>query len=639
MNFKKLLFCSAFVVVPTLFAQNPSLKSVSAVPHLERTVMTQDVTSSETVLGYCPDEIGEQSTTIGAEGVEVVMAAAVRFPASKMSGLKGGKITKIRIAMLSGMSGTYVWIRNQVDGRPLLTQSVANPVDGWNEVTLNTPYTITGDEIYVGYTGRQPATQTCILTTGSGNVADAMYIAASNQWSDYSGEGWGALYIQAVAEAEQADYDLSVSDLSVDQDLYRVGGEVSLAAQVVNAGTEPLEGCEVAYRIGDRELGRERLSQTLAPGAAVPYEKRFALGELPEGVYSLKVYASPASADVTDGHAANDTASVTLRVYETSYPRKILFEHFTTIPCSNCPYADKVMEHVLASRSDLVCVAHHVGYREDELTIPESRDFLNLGVSGAPMGMADRTLTPGSYAGGLPFRISYTDPEEGQQYVNKELDYCAAVPALVSVTARCSFDEATRLLTVTAGGEAGAAFRSLYPDARISLFLTEDSVLAKQPQVNGGIGFVHNHVLRQMLTPTSGDALAFDADGRFTFEAETTLDEAWRAKFVRVVAAVHRPYLSGATPYSEAQVLNATDVAVVPGSWQPGTGIGEAVMSGEAPRFSVVQGRIVTDTPASELQVYSPDGARVPNSALAAGLYVVRLVTDGAVHTAKILVH
>ena len=158
-----------------------------------------------------------------------------------------------------------------------------------------------------------------------------------------------------------------------------------------------------------------------------------------------------ASIELTDGNPDNNRIEAQLPCYATAYPRKSLIEHFTTLPCVNCPYGLNVLRGLVSGRTDYVWVAHHVGYMTDELTVNDSYKVSSIvGVNGAPMACFDRTVLPGlSSNTAAAFSIGYTNPAYGKEALSPYLDQCTSIPAFVSVNLNCTFDTATKFDEIT----------------------------------------------------------------------------------------------------------------------------------------------------------------------------------------------
>ena len=140
------------------------------------------VAQNEYVVGYCSNELPADMKPVSLSEQEVRMSAAIRLPANKLMRYKGCQLTKIRFAVMEGFENVSVWVRTSLDTSSKVIQSVPEVVTGWNEVTLNRPLTIDGDELYIGYTATQPASFWGILAYGEGNEYTS-WLAIGNEWN------------------------------------------------------------------------------------------------------------------------------------------------------------------------------------------------------------------------------------------------------------------------------------------------------------------------------------------------------------------------------------------------------------------------------------------------------------------------
>ena len=79
-------------------------------------------------------------------------------------------------------------------------------------------------------------------------------------------------------------------------------------------------------------------------------------------------------------------------------------------------------------------------------------------------------------------------------------------------------------------------------DARLTVYLTEDKVKGKQ-YTGGSIAkpnFLHNYVLRKIVTGTLGDALQTNGNS-YENDYEVELDDAWKSQDMHIIAFVSRP--------------------------------------------------------------------------------------------------
>ena len=150
-------------------------------------------------------------------------------------------------------------------------------------------------------------------------------------------------------------------------------------------------------------------------------------------------------------------------------------------------------------------------------------------------------------------------------------------------------------------------------DAALTVYLTEDNIVA--PQNNGGTmvnDYVHNHVLRDVLTETLGSPLVITDGDKYSMTYSTTLDESWNADNMNVVAFISRQVL--AESYAWDVYVNQANQVKVGGT----VGINNAVVS---------------DTNVKEVARYSLDGRQL--SRPEKGINIIKM-SDGS--TRKVIV-
>lgn len=254
------------------------------------------------------------------------------------------------------------------------------------------------------------------------------------------------------------------------------------------------------------------------------------------GIHNVKAVATNAAGSTSD--------SIKTLVYDPANvaERTSLLEHFTTGQCQYCPSGHERLEQAMANYESRVCwVSHHVGFGTDAMTITESNQIAALFGSStwAPAMMLDRNVE---------FAI---DPEDGVigsvgnvSDIRSALQAATNTPAFVTVNiSDLNYNAQTRQLSVTVNGEFLYDFAGT--EARLSLYLTEDSILGRQANaatqsyINN---YVNNHVIRATLSNIWGDADAFTTTSAGSTYSKTftyTLPNTFRANKCRLVAFVN----------------------------------------------------------------------------------------------------
>lgn len=195
--------------------------------------------------------------------------------------------------------------------------------------------------------------------------------------------------------------------------------------------------------------------------------------------------------DILDEKSDNDTLSIPFYVYTSSFPRTVLLEHFTSLPCINCPEGDRLLEEIVPSRQDVAWVSHHVGYKEDEFTLTESRPYVNFGVLGNPYIILDRTTFDGDTPAFIFNNKSTTE-------LNMYFNIATQQPSFVQMKAELT--ASGKDLSITIDGEAKDFFQPLYPRATLNVFLVEDHVKAIGSQAGDVDKKYHDYIVRAILT-------------------------------------------------------------------------------------------------------------------------------------------
>jgi hypothetical protein len=166
---------------------------------------------------------------------------------------------------------------------------------------------------------------------------------------------------------------------------------------------------------------------------------------------------------------------------------------------------------------------------------------------GYPAGVVNRTPING-------------DMQTGAQQWASAISSQLETPASVELSLSKEYNPGTRELSVTVTGISKEAITG---DIRISVMLTESGIVDAQDDFEaGGIvqDYVHNHVLRTMLTPAAGAPVVTSLVAGQTFSQmySTTLDAAWIPSNMEIIAFVSN--VQGSSfPVLQAASVHLTD--------------------------------------------------------------------------------
>lgn len=207
---------------------------------------------------------------------------------------------------------------------------------------------------------------------------------------------------------------------------------------------------------------------------------------------------------------------------EKDYAQRVLGVYFTSTGCTSCPSASKGIKKVQDANPGMVSVvAFHsdMGGIADPMTVPETADFSSTlgGVDGLPrlfwnMRRGDKKLI------GPEFDESFSEE-------------CQAYKPNCGVAIDTEYSQGELKIDVGITSNVPAVYRYI-------VFLVEDGIVADQ---SGDKDYVHNNVVRDVLTSASGDKLNDNLPLTVGVEAKAsktvTLSDEWDVESMRVIVA------------------------------------------------------------------------------------------------------
>lgn len=484
-------------------------------------------------LGYCTDAI---DTGIGTGKSGVNLKAAIMLPTSTMGQHLGSQITRIQVGLKDGgqVSNLKVWIAASKDGQRIVEQSVTTPVDEWNEVFLEIPYDITGNEIWVGY----DVTSTAAAAYPLGVCKNAMnengnWINNGSNWSQLGGGTAGNWNIRAVVDDNQyEEFDVALTSLNIPSGV-QAFKPFDIKGVITNNGNQTINSFEVTYVINggtpivnmifdvDVKLGRSYEFTCPTKGVIKTVSNNNV----------IDVYISYFNQQTDDANPDDNTLTKSnIQSYKEFYPRKTVMDYFTTEKCPNCPPAAASIKIIVGDNPDVIWLSHHAGYYTDKFTIPANTEmcwFYSPGGTYAPAVMLDRVASPSS-----------NTPVESTSYIKTaKLNERIATPAFVSVDITGSYIPNERRIDIDVVGNLAIDFDA---KTNLTVYLVENGIHSAT-QSNGGTDYVHNHVVRHLLTPTFGEYIGVETAGsKFSKKYSYTIPQDWNTDNVEVVAIVNR---------------------------------------------------------------------------------------------------
>lgn len=542
-----LVICSLASVSAQMLLRNPAAGLMTH--HAIKAPVTNALGENQIYLGpYASDAIASETEGLGLSDNSGIFKLGVLLPLDKLQAFSEGQVKAIRFGLCATVTDAAVFIYPVTSlqpltlGQPLVEQTVPITQVGWNQVELANPITIDTDGIVglmLGYQYKQVKGDTDasfpISVVDEGTILSTYTYGSvtSNQWQDIGLSTYGNLSVQAIVEKDYPEHNLYLSTPQANS-YANVAQGLNFSVGLSNIGKQTLWNYTIDMLIDGEVMDLIDSPEALTP-AEVLLSCNCPLDGVTPGKHTLTLrVATVAGQAVSDG----PTVSAQFTAYTNSFQRqKQLVEQFTTQGASNCPKGDAVLEALQQMRDDMAWVAIHLNYNgTDEFNIPEGTQVTNyLGGNRYPSATFNRQ-------GGIQ-SIGYS-AQYVQQAANM-LSYtyfdCNPMPALATVRINPVYNEATRNLDVKVSGRVVADWSSvLDSDIGLMVYLTEDSLVGKQ--LKSGVwveDYVHNHVLRSVLTPFDGDPLTINGTAyEKTYHAVLASD--WNPDNMRIVAFIHR---------------------------------------------------------------------------------------------------
>lgn len=506
---------------------------------------------------------GDFCLSLGTER-RMFIQGAIQFPASDMARLKGNKIVKVRVGIGATLTEQQnsIFITNKLDGQPLYTQTVPELNAGWNEIELNIPFEITGEELFIGYSYVTKGMTVSLDASENNPLADWVATAEFEKDLDwYHLENCGSLNIQAIVEGDNLPQNDAAIFSSTSKKYAQTDHGYPLNLLVRNMGAADINNLDITYTLDGFEpvaitvdklcIKSNDIASVIVDSVLIPED----------GIYDLQVSIDKVNGTVDEFASGNQYFLENIVCKNEYVRRKVLLEQFSTSACNNCPNAHRLFEKNLRFRKDdVIWLIHHTGFYTDDLTIEESKKyvyFYNSPQHYAPAAMLDRTNLAQYGAVDQDYRNTPGPVfNTSSELIPRLLDQRVNSPALISVRIDKHFDLNNRLLTVFVSGEipSGDIERLKGNDIRLNVYLVEDSIPGKQSGIEGT--YIHNHAIRKVMTTVWGDELSFDDGNYLSKEYAFSIPPEWKEKNIRIIAFIAN--CDSGNP-NNAQIFNAEE--------------------------------------------------------------------------------
>lgn len=557
-----------------------------------------DIADNQRYINYSYDEGYIWPSRFPAD-TQGAISLGTLFYSDTFKKYEGCKIVGVRFYVnipigASKVGVCHVKIENNTPyvGDILASKEVPSTVAHWNYVWFDEPYKIdtkTFDGLlpYYDYTPSNMSADAGNPIASSGTWAGTCGALAygdvdgkhdPNSWAwqpIYLGTNGSNLMIQLIIEKEDGNFILHdlVMDKMAMAPFVMSGKTTGLGFTCHNDGRDNITNVKFAMEVDGKQIGsftydKANVGDTYREitdadytnvQVGLPIDKDWTIGEHEVTVYPLAVEGKGPAGDLT-----NDKLTTKFRVYKDNFDRtKNLVEFYECQASKYTYFADQTLTKIKEEREDddLAIVSIHgesTQINEDGTTtplsdvfaIPEATKLANYSTPSDASAAFNRYFYENDQINSekaLTVNMAANKAEDQGTVANilnavikESVEY---YPSFTTVGIDSKLDDTTGKLSIKVMGKLINQYEQLIgDDARLTIYLTEDKVKGKQ-NTGGSIAkpnFLHNHVLRKIVTGTLGDALQTNGNS-YENDYEVELDDAWKSNNMHIIAFVSRP--------------------------------------------------------------------------------------------------
>lgn len=605
--------------------------------------------NGEYFLSYCPEY--SQLNGLGT-GQPCQIGAAIKINKELAQAIKGHKIHTLRVSMFSvkGLTNAKVWIRKNLNDTKNITEQAhafnKGSAKSWMDITLDKPYIADGEEFYIGYSVNSTSSvQTQSRPVGFSTDTDhpdGIYLQLNGgAWTNYYGQGFGALAIMAVGEGETLNNNLAINNIK--SDYFALGQKGELKIELTNLGKQTINNIDIEYTLAGVTKELKGVQATNVLGKPIP---TFGNGnctihiQAPNegGKADFKLKVTKINGN-DDEDMSNNEAGISIPLLTKFGQHKVVIEEVTGTWCGWCPRGAAGLERLARDLKDKsVCIAVHSG---DKM---ETASYAGIGQygSGAPRAVVDRSMVCDPYFGDKKYAFGIGD-------VVKERA-AKIVPFDVFIDVADGSNATTKNITANLlfYGDMGKC------DYKVAFVLLEDGLIGSQSNSYAGTAGQPEDLAKYSSMPSKIKDFVFDDVAR-DISAFGGINY-WTGQEIlanQPLTYTYRMNVSNAKNIDncgvavlvfnkDGVIVNANEITFK----EAATGIEDAANNGFAPRFRTNNGVLTVSGEGNmALEVYSASGARMAaqqfngetSVQLGKGVYVVRVTANGKSVTKKLV--
>lgn len=243
--------------------------------------------------------------------------------------------------------------------------------------------------------------------------------------------------------------------------------------------------------------------------------------------------------------------------------QKYLVEEFTSNTCTYCPQGAQVMEQMLKKSDKIALVCIHGNMQGIDPTTIEDGDYLAayLGQKSWPVASFDRIFISDV---GLCANIAYEEylqSDAADQFISLLDNY--SEPSFIGVDITASVEDNN--LNIRVSGRGTVDSKTLLEDYNLTVYVLENGLVYRQLNLGEWESdYMHNRVLRKVVTPVTGDEIKWVNDSRYSNEYVVPIEAGWTKEYLHVVAFISKKQNERHPDRELMSVNNANTLKVFP---------------------------------------------------------------------------
>lgn len=571
-------------------------------------------------------------------GQKASFGAVAGLQTDKLFDYDGLQVSVIGVAVSETVSDVTIFVMKG-SSATTATEVASKKVDalsgGWNYVKLDAPLTIDASEnLYVGYKMDVQESSYPAMFDASGlddSETEMSFAYLNGEYIDLATEpdfsDLGHPMIQVLVGGDESKLE-TVTFLPVSIFKYwPKGSEVVPNIQFVNNSFGLVESLTVDYSInGVTDTEKFEFSTPVGPNSLYIMSM-----PLPAITITDDVDFSYVVTHVNDKPILQSEENYQFYAYDKqdAVERTLLMEKFYSQFCGYSPQGKEAIDEAIVGYEDRVArIYHHAGYRVDLFTIDESVETAaEFGVNYSPGTMGDR----------MWFDALGSNAFNAMQWTGDLIADFLQQDGLASLKISDSYDVETRELTVNVSGNC-----IVTPDnKKITVAVTHSNYSSFQKNAQN---YMHDHFPILYLTAAGGDDLQVNTDGSYDMTFKGVVPVSYNNGNGTIVTGnkvtINLDELRIVAFISDSWDGADNDRYVLNSATKEAATVGASVAEVELAGVNVygADSRIVVEGDYDTVKVFNASGMETGTENLSAGLYIVKVTTDGQSKVKKVAV-